>query len=52
MGNGIKMSIMKIETTKTVKVQGNSLVLVLTKELKLLDLKEGDVVKVTLEKIE
>lgn len=36
---------------KTVTLSGNSLVVKVTKELKMLDVKEGDVVRVTLEKL-
>lgn len=44
-------SMNKIEVDKNITVSGNSLILKVTKELRLMDLKEGDRIHVTLEKI-
>lgn len=40
-----------ITTTKTIRLQGTSLVIIATKELSLLGLRKDDEVKVTFEKV-
>ncbi len=43
---------MKIEATKEVFTSGGSLIVYLTNELKMLELDKGDMVKITIERIE
>ena len=42
---------MILEKIKKVRKLGNSLVIALTKELRVMDIDEGDLVKITVEKI-
>lgn len=42
----------KIECIKTVSISGNSLVVPLTKELKMLEIEKGDNVRVIIERVQ